>query len=312
MRRPLLHIGYHKTGSTFLQRGLFSEKAAGFSLVAGPPSLVPAFASVNGFAFDASETASFFMPQISRAFEEGLVPTLSAERMSGSPYRGGYDSRIVADRLAETFPNARVLIVIREQADMVLSLYKTYVRMGGPASLTQYALSSYETWERAALFRFDYLEYHRLIGHYQTLFDPENVLVLPYELLRARPRRFILRVARFAGSRAVPEELSRLRASAVNVSPSALSLGVKRRMNKWVVRGVHNPSPVLPVSVSAEAAMPWVFRRIDRAIPKTLHKVGEDRWHRLIAGWTKGRYEESNVATENLTGLDLRRFGYRL
>jgi len=49
------------------------------------------------------------------------VPVLSAERLSGNPDSGGYDSVHVAEYLAATFPEARVLIVIREQADMLVS-----------------------------------------------------------------------------------------------------------------------------------------------------------------------------------------------
>lgn len=312
MPAPLIHIGYHKTASTFLQRRLFSDGQTGFRLAGGPGEMSQAFVTLNGFDFDPEQAAWRFAAALSGASKDGLVPVLSAERLSGMPHRGGYDSRAVADRLAASFPEARILVVIREQRDMLLSLYKTYVRMGGPATLEQYVLSSREVADRAALFRFDYLEYHRLVGHYQGLFGPDNVLVLPYELLVAAPRRFLVRVARFSGS---PVEAkwaaAQVRAASVNVSPSPAAIRLRRHLNKWYVRGLYNPSPILPVSTHAGPARA-LDARIDRAVPKRFRLSGTSRWLRFVEQATEGRYEKSNAATQRLTGLDLGRFGYRL
>ena len=61
---------------------------------------------------------------------------VSFPRLSGHPYSGGYDSRMIADRVAEVFPEARILIVIREQRSMIVSTYKQYVNAGGEARLS--------------------------------------------------------------------------------------------------------------------------------------------------------------------------------
>src|SRR5215218_14466 len=113
--RPLLHIGYHKTGTTFLQRRVFPEP--GFSLVAGAKALRPAFVVGDPFGFDPMLVRETFRPAIEKVRERDLVPVLSAERLSGNPHSGGYDSKQIAERLAATFPEARVLIVIREQVE---------------------------------------------------------------------------------------------------------------------------------------------------------------------------------------------------
>ena len=109
--RPLLHIGYHKTGSTFLQRRVFPEP--GFSLVARAKALRPTFVEGDPFGFDARVAREAFRLGIERAQQEGLVPVLSAERLSGNPHSGGYDSKQIAERLAATFPEARVLAILR-------------------------------------------------------------------------------------------------------------------------------------------------------------------------------------------------------
>lgn len=129
--RPLIHIGYHKTATTWLQRSVFVSRDAGFALAGSSRDLPSYFANIHSFAFDPTAARDKFGPRVERAEEEGLVPALSAERLSGDPHRGGFDGKLVADRLAETFPEARVLVVFREQGSMLYSLYKQYMKRGG-------------------------------------------------------------------------------------------------------------------------------------------------------------------------------------
>jgi hypothetical protein len=131
---PLVHIGYHKTGTTWLQRYVFGSSEAGFSQVAGAQR----FIAVNAFGFRAGRIRREMERRVNKAQVQRLVPVLSSERLSGEPHFGGYDSEIIADRLAAVFPDARILVVIREQTSMFLSIYKEYIRRGGAASLKQY------------------------------------------------------------------------------------------------------------------------------------------------------------------------------
>jgi hypothetical protein len=84
--QPLLHIGYHKTGSTFLQKRVFPNP--GFSLVAKPRALSFTFVKSEPFGFDAHAAREALRPGIEEAKENGLMPVLSAERLSGNPHSG--------------------------------------------------------------------------------------------------------------------------------------------------------------------------------------------------------------------------------
>jgi len=302
----LLHVGYHKTGTTWLQRQVFPDAEAGYALVAGADDLQPVFVDPNPFGFDPAEAHRSFERGIGEAREKGLIPVLSYERLSGSPHAGGYDSRPIADRLAAAFPDARVLVVIREQTSMVVSLYKVYIRMGGTASLRQYVDPPPQSSARAPLFRFDFLEYHRLVGYYQQLFGTENVLVLPYELLEKKPRRFLRRIGEFAG---MSTSVKNARLRPVNVSPSAFSLSVKRQANKWLVRSALNPSPVLPLHLPNDS-LRMLTSRIDRRLPARLRAGSDERWRRFAEELVGTRYAKSNALTAKLTGIDLWTFGY--
>src|SRR5215211_2730079 len=230
--RPLLHIGYHKTGTTWLQRHVFGDPKSGFSQMSGAQRLI----AVNAFDFKPKRIRRQMGRRIGEA--QGLVPVLSSERLSGEPQFGGYDSELIADRLAAVFPDARVLVVIRAQTSMFLSIYKEYIRRGGAASLRQY-LAAPDDGYWMPRFRFEFLEYHRLIGYYQDLFGAESVMVLPYELLRTQPEAFLGQISGFVGTKVVPP-----RVRSVNVSLSAFALGLKRRANRYfVLDGPVNPAP---------------------------------------------------------------------
>ena len=129
---------------------------------------------------------------------------------------------------------------------MLVSIYKQYVKKGRAASFGQYVTVPPGE-ARVPLFRFDFLEYHRLIDHYSALFGPANVLVLPYELLERQPRTFLERIDEFTGASAARAEFQR-----VNVSPSALTLSLKRHANRYVVRDSVNPRPPFELRGSNE------------------------------------------------------------
>jgi hypothetical protein len=309
--QPLIHIGYHKTGTSWLQGSVFPNAEAGFSRVGG----VRYFFGVNPFDFEPETVRKIFERKIKRTQSQGLVPVVSSERLSGNPHYGGYDSKIIADRLAAVFPNARVLVVIREQTSMLVSIYKQYILRGGAASFWQYVTPPppsfrqhvIQTPDRSArlpVFRFDYLEYHRLIGYYQHLFGPTNVLVLPYELLRTQPKTFLERIGGFVGAPAIRAEFQWM-----NVSPSALALSLKRQANRYFVRDAVNLAAPFAFRDSNHV-LKRVCLGVETKIPAALLDRYERRWRRFAEQEVGTRYAESNALTAKLTGIDLRALGY--
>jgi hypothetical protein len=293
--QPLLHIGYHKTGTTWLQKCVFRNARAGFCFVAGGKILRPAFIEVDPFSFDPEIARQGFESGIWKAQARNLVPVLSAERLSGDPHFNSRDSEAIAFRLAATFPDARVLVGIRDQTSMLVSLYKQYVKRGGTVSFRRYV---------APPFPFGYLEYHRLIGHYQNLFGASNVLVLPYELLRMQPWAFLERIGGFLGVPATNAEHRQM-----NVSLSALSLSLKRHANRCIVRDKFNPNPLITLDRSNKVLL-RICRKLDARAPMALRDGYERRLRRYAEREVGDRYAESNALTAKLISIDLRAFGY--
>jgi hypothetical protein len=95
---PLIHIGYHKTGSTWLQRRISSDTALGFAQVSPRTKIDRAFIILNPFTFEPADIVERFADVLSQA-EHGAVPVISHERLSGK--QGTQDAQPIADRLAK-------------------------------------------------------------------------------------------------------------------------------------------------------------------------------------------------------------------
>ena len=244
----LIHIGYHKTGTNWLQRELFSGSATGYRWLGKRPESHPIWGIVNvrALEFDAADVRANLEPQLHKAENRGAVPS---SRWSASPAirsRAAHDAGQIAERLRAVFPDSRVLAVIREQRTMIVSTYKQYVKAGGACTLEQVLdPPTRQNW-RVPWFDFRHFEYDHLIRRYHDLWGPENVLVLPYEQFIRDGRGFVERIAAFAGRPVPTDVLDRLPyAKRYNASPSAATVSAVRRLRQFTPRTELNPAPLV-------------------------------------------------------------------
>ena len=312
MTGPLVHIGYHKTGTSWLQRFLFRNADVGFhSAGKGPGTPVTSFVATRPLDFDADRARDEFEPALTRARRRGLVPVVSLERLAGHPFSGGYDSRELAERLAAVMPDARILCVFREQTAMIASTYKQFVKTGGPSSVDRFLHPPEHRHVRIPQFDPRHFEYDRLLRLYRTLFGPENVRFLPYESFVADPRGFVRGIITFAGATASPAVLDSLPfEQRPNVGQSAASLGAVRRLNRFFALADVNPNPVI-------AADPRTLKRLRRglaaaveSLPAGVLERGERRLRDQISSALGDRYAASNHRMSQLAGVDLESYGY--
>jgi len=305
MTEPVVHIGYHKTGTTWLQRQMFASAELGYRRIRFTQDDVDLY-RVHDFDFDAARCRAEMQQKLERCERDGLIPVISMMRLSGNPHAGGYDSRTLADRIAAVFPAARILVVIREQRSMILSTYAQYVKMGGPCSLASYLLTPDDS--RRPGFRFEQFRYDPLIAHYQRLFGRERVLVSAYERFREEPQAFAETVAAFCGGKAPPPQAE---AAVLNRSLGPLALALLRWLNPFVnADSLNGWSPWAVGWLNKPARL--LVEGIDRAAPRAAKERISARWRERVENETRGRYEESNRRSAALTGLELARWGYRL
>jgi Sulfotransferase family len=312
----LVHIGYHKTGTNWLQEELFGNPRTGYRWLGKQPLTHPVHTLVRArpFDFDAAAVRSQFEPMLADAEREGLLPVVSFPRLSGHPYSGGYDSRLIADRIAQVFPEARILIVIREQRSMIVSTYKQYVNAGGEAKLEHFLQPSKQREWRIPGFAYGHFAYDGLIGHYRSVYGADAVLVLPYEQLVADGPGFVEAIARYAGREIPPDEIAGLPFEVrSNKAQSALAIDVARPLNRFRRRSDLNPEPLLESRLLSKAAAR--IRRADllrSPVTRKLATRNEQRLRDDVAAAVGTRYVASNGETMRMTGIDLGALGWQV
>jgi hypothetical protein len=306
--RPLIHIGLHKTGTTWLQKNVFGSGRFGFGhwnqelferrKYKGvwedyPPD------------FDAEKVREYFTDRLTTP--AGVQPVISSEKFSGNPLFGGYDRYDIAHRLAKIFPEARVLICIREQRSIIRSSYFQFINAGGMIGLDDY-ISGRDT--RGPSFRLDHFRYDVLLELYRSLFGAENVLVLAYEELRRYPLNYANRLLAFCKLRQIetfPVDLL----DVVHKSASPTAVSVRRRLNLFMRRDYVNGFTPLGSDLGQHVGE-RICRAFDLGIFEASNRQISKAWDKIIEARTAGFFRESNIRTAELTGIDLRSFGYAM
>lgn len=307
MHAPLIHIGYHKTGTTWLQREVFCRQDLGFCAPWGRQSheAIEQFVLQNPFRFTASRARELFDHELENSCDAGLIPVITQEDLCGYPVYGRYYGKDVAERLSAVFPRAKVLIGIREQKAMILSHYRQYLRQGEAGNLRTFIGEGAERKGFSPICRMDHFEYHLLIGHYRSLFGAENVLVMPIELLRCDPQSYFRKLVDFVdlNPSLAPDP------QAANVGWGGVTLLVKRCFNGYRLG-------LADWRQARQSVGYFMVHRlcnvIDAAVPKTWHKRVERSMRDFISQRCEAYFKPSNRALADMTGLDLVSYGYDL
>jgi Sulfotransferase family len=313
----LVHVGLARTGTTWLQKHIFANSPHLFT--PADPSLPPmerAKQLGRRLCKDGGERLvnelDFDIAAFRRECDAILVPAgqravISSERLSGSVLSGGFDRAILARRIKAVFPEARILLVIREQRALLMSMYIQYLKYGGWHTIRDFVDPPSDG--RLPCFAPSYLMYDRLIGLYQETFGKENVLVLPYELFASAIEDYVGAICAFIGIPELPAfprnkvENARRR----NVSSYALK-GIAYRFRSSSANGFA-PS-VLPKRVRA-GTLQGMRAMIDLVVPQMLEKRLSDRLRsELDCVLPRGFYAESNRRAAELTALPLVRYRY--
>lgn len=307
--RPLVHIGFHKTASTLLQRTLFARSDLGFERPGRDRSRIQSdFVRFGPFDEMDPKVIEAYHRLAYEARTRGRTLVLSHERLSGYPGSGAFDARMIADRIKTCLPDARILVFVREQRSMLYSYYLQYITDGGSLSFRRLTSPIQPRLFRKPEFDLRSFAYVAQIEYYRTLFGPENVLVVPYETLHEETWRVAVEIARFCG-----QSTSRISADIfgdmANSSMPIMMQLLRRHLNGLVYR--NQLSPHAPIKFNPFDR--W-YRRIRPLFEPTrlIDAPLKRRLKRQIETLTGDRYAESNLQLQRLTGHDLSRYGYRM
>ncbi len=304
----LLHIGYHRTGSTWIQRVFFPFHPS-LELAFTHEEVYKNLVRPNSFDFSPLDAVDSFFKRIEAIQEAGKIPVISSEILCGSPFTGGRESKEIAGRLFEVFPGAKILIVIREQISMITSTYKQFVHGGGTGSLGQFLNPPKNSFSYPWFSR-DHFYYDRLVSHYNSLFGEQNVHVVCFEELRKNEIEFYDDLLEITGIEKLTDDLKETllavrSRSSMNKSLSDIGVIFKRLANRFVLSPT-NPYPLLAIP------------RANRTSWSILHRIDSFLFNRFKSRFISKRitremgdcFVESNGRLQSIIGKDLGPFGY--
>lgn len=220
-----IHIGLMKTGTTTLQEHVF-PRCPGLASFGKPrPALARPIRAIT--TLDEARWSQA-RPAVIDAFRQGLVGAgprvlLSEEEFSvGGEIDSDADRATIAGRLADLFPEATILVVVRNQVTALQSLYG-YVHARGAST------GGFGPWlaqhdARTTPHRgLDLFDYDALVSLYLARFPAERVKVLLYEDMVARWDAFL---AAFAVAIGLPADAMRaIENRRHNARPAGLDTG---------------------------------------------------------------------------------------
>ena len=279
-----IHIGYHKAASTWLQKRVF-PRVPGL-LICNEPHLdserrpfLDSFVHADPFRFDKEEFLKYFTATIERRVGDvSRFPLIgiSDEALSGG-YLNGMESRALADRLFDTFGPTRILLVVRNQLDMLLSIYSVYMVYGGVCSPLQMTRDVNANGRRL----FNKLKYTGKIEYYRQLFGAEKVHVVFFETL-IRERRPLQQFFQDLG---ISEGLPESPIEKENPGFSLAANGVMRQLNRLGVDRRYGQRLARLFS--------WDYREIDRQHVRELFPD-------MVAEWREDNQRLAKILTTSL------------
>jgi hypothetical protein len=304
----LIHIGYHKTGTSWLQKKFFENPISGVNSVAkynDRPKWVTEFIKPF-YLYDESKVLRYFK----ESYNPDKLNVFSLERLSGYPVTGGYDSLRIAHRLKSLFPNAKILIIVREQFSMIKSQYIEYLKANGTAKLDELLTPKRFYLIRNPMFQLKYFNYNDLINEYDKLYSKDKVLAMPYELMREDPTQFIEYICKFCQIKNHEKIIS--------------ELPFKERVNEQILLRVaylnRTHSRIFGSNNSLETItrnriLKFLFNKFYRKLPINFEKRLETEIKETIKNHIrKDYYMESNILLQRRLRhhiqIDLKNLGY--
>jgi hypothetical protein len=157
----IIHVGLHKTGTTFFQNQIFNN--------------VPNAKLIRG-------------PNFTTQLQKNKMNIISSEALSGAPYVRS-DAKIrftIADRIKSCFPDARIIIGIREEKSWLKSLYSQFIRNGG--------FYDFDSWLEKVVDK-DYFDQESYIKYLKSLFS--NVYVFSFEDFCKNKKEVVTEMCKF-------------------------------------------------------------------------------------------------------------------
>ncbi|GAB4247520.1 MAG: hypothetical protein Tsb0034_26760 [Ekhidna sp.] len=291
MADRIIHIGFPKTGTTFLQKNVFPNlKGIAYHDYKVADELFYETIYLDDLDYD----ADYNRERIASSFSNDENTLFSFESLAGAPYiYKGVNRSLIPSRLRKIGFN-KVIISMRNQCDMLDSLYRQYVVQGGVMKFKDF-VDLDEKWKLSIRpFYLGYLEYDKLVEKYVSVFGRENVLLLQQEDLRNNQEDLVAKLVAFTGAK----KLMKNKKGPSHESLTNLSIHLLRFCNHFIFTS-QKPNNLIWNKINT-----WFVRRFFAVIldPFLFRFVSSKKSfvNSAMIGKIKSRYEVSNRRLELL------------
>lgn len=199
--RYLLHVGFPKTASTWLQYYLQESQRINYigKHVDKDRWASEEMKSVRTSLQGLREPYSF--SEVQDIIEKTIkvnpeLPFVLSDEVLAKPWKDNPEWSTDYARLLHTyFPDAKILLTIRKQSDIACSLYRKHVQNYGLASLSMKEWFDSGAGSHDVDFwrRWDLLEYYQGL----TTFFSGSITVIPYEMMRSAKEEYCSMITQF-------------------------------------------------------------------------------------------------------------------
>lgn len=248
MDKIYIHIGHHKTATTFLQEVFKRNDSINImndTVAPWDDELIRSLVLEKHFSKEKVVQVS------SKRYLKNKVNIISAERLSGHPYSCGYDSTEILERIKSCFPNAKVLITKRNPESFKTSVYKQMVKEGYPGKFENFIDD--RQW-KALQYRNKYFEQTPLINSYKSQFT--EVKILEFENLIDDQDEFLNDLMQFIGVK-----LNHINISKKRVNPTWKTRRIKAlRTINYFRKTELNKFPIINIGDKAARQLSIIFQ----------------------------------------------------
>lgn len=317
MSKVVFHIGYHKCGSTYLQKRIFPHlKGAAYI------NRTDYSAALNEYHPGGLSPPVRRMSEIATCYDEKKI-IFSFEELLGNFHNAGmsgYFTQKIIEDISSEFPDAKILLVIRNQLAILPSLYSQFVKEGGSCTFRDFVHSGETDYNfRHPRFRLEHYRYDLMIERLRSKFGDRLYVLLAEDLFNGD---LSLNLHYFSKLLDLPEPEHaepnlKYKKDNINESPSSMALRFLRTGN-FIFGGDSDPIGMSLKVKNLYGFGPSRMRRqkfiinLDKRLFGAFERFGASKYYHEIQEQISGFFASSNKRTESLIQRALGEYGYPL
>ena len=303
---PLIHVGFPKCGSTWLQKKLFTNDESGFI---SPWGEIPALAIehllvLDAFRFD--EEVDILREQYIDGFKIAekakKTPVLSYEHFLFDQMNNKNFIKENTYRIKQLFPKPKILLIIREQESLILSSYMEHLRRGFTTSLERFiGTEKHRRTGFGPVCNIDTFRYDKIISYLHNEFGVNSVLCLPLELIKSN--KFTETITHFCN----------ITHKGAHIQQTE-KVRQKRKGDYFFLRSLnhigHSRYNNFTTDTSLRKLSYYTNIALSRLVPNSIFESKKRKLKNIIHQHVGSTFIESNRNSSELIAIDLKKLGY--